>query len=61
MHPVMHPEKNGRTGKMGENGGKRGEMGENGGKGPGKTSLKYFLASGCFLTGMQLMARSKRM
>ena len=31
MHPVMHPEKNGKTGKVGGNGGKWGEMGENGG------------------------------
>ena len=35
MHPVMHPEKNGKTGLMGENGGKWGKMGGNGGnRGP---------------------------
>ena len=32
MHPVMHPEKNEKTGKMGGNGGKWGKMGGNGGK-----------------------------
>ena len=32
MHPVMHPEKNGKTRKMGGNGGKWGKLGGNGGK-----------------------------
>ena len=44
MHPVMHPEKNGKPGKMGGNGGKWGKRVETGGQKQGgghATTTRY--------------------